>query len=66
MATRQPPQDPQLSGLAASGIAFAAWVLTLVGVFQVVAGLTAIFDDETCFPPAAQSAFSPRTPVISR
>jgi hypothetical protein len=46
MATRQPPQDPQLSGLAAGGIAFAACVLTLVGVFQVVAGLTAIFDDE--------------------
>ena len=42
MATR----EPALSGGAAGGIVFAACVLTLVGVFQVIAGLTAIFDDE--------------------
>jgi hypothetical protein len=46
MATREPPREPALSGGAAGGIVFAACVLTLVGVFQVIAGLTAIFDDE--------------------
>jgi uncharacterized membrane protein len=46
MAIQQPPQEPVLSGWAAGGIAFAACVLILVGAFQVVAGLTAIIDDE--------------------
>ena len=43
--------DPQLgrpepSGWALSGVVFAASVLTMVGLFQVIAGLVAIFDDE--------------------
>jgi uncharacterized membrane protein len=46
MATQQPPREPALSGWAAGGIAFAACVLILVGAFQVIAGLTAIIDDE--------------------
>ncbi len=33
-------------GWAAGGIAFAACLLTIIGVFQVIAGLTAIIDDE--------------------
>jgi hypothetical protein len=37
-------RDP--SGWALSGGVFAASLLTLVGLFQVIAGLVAIFDDE--------------------
>jgi hypothetical protein len=37
---------PQVSGWAVGGIGFAASLLTLVGTFQIVAGLTAIFNDE--------------------
>lgn len=40
------PREPEVSGWAASGIVFAACVLTIIGAFQVIAGLTAIFDDE--------------------
>lgn len=39
--TRQEP-----SGWALSGVVFAASILTMIGVFQVIAGLVAIFDDE--------------------
>jgi hypothetical protein len=39
---RQPP----VSGWALGGITFAACILTMIGVFQILAGLTAIFDDE--------------------
>jgi hypothetical protein len=38
------PEPP--SGWAAGGLAFAACILTLIGAFQVVAGLAAIFKDE--------------------
>ena len=41
---RKTRQEP--SGWAVSGIVFAASMLTLVGSFQVIAGLVAIFDDE--------------------
>jgi hypothetical protein len=37
---------PEPSGWALSGVVFAASVLTMVGLFQVIAGLVAIFDDE--------------------
>jgi hypothetical protein len=37
---------PQPSGWAVGGIAFAASVLLLIGCFQIIAGLVAIFDDE--------------------
>ena len=37
---------PKVSGWAVGGIGFAASLLTLVGTFQIVAGLTAIFNDE--------------------
>ena len=39
--TRQEP-----SGWAMSGVVFAASMLTLIGSFQVIAGLVAIFNDE--------------------
>jgi hypothetical protein len=40
------PTGPPVSGWAVGGIAFAATVLTIIGVFQIIAGLTAIFDDD--------------------
>jgi hypothetical protein len=49
MSTLQEPARPpeqQVSGWALGGIAFAATMMTLIGVFQVVAGLVAIFNDE--------------------
>jgi hypothetical protein len=39
------PTGPPVSGWAVGGIAFAATVLTIIGVFQIIAGLVAIFDD---------------------
>jgi hypothetical protein len=41
---RGPRQD--VSGWAVGGIVFAASMLTLAGVFQVLAGLVALFNDE--------------------
>lgn len=38
--------EPEVSGWATGGIVFAACVLTIIGAFQVIAGLTAIIDDE--------------------
>jgi len=38
--------EPPVSGWAAGGLAFAACILTLIGAFQVVAGLAAIFKDD--------------------
>jgi hypothetical protein len=41
-----PQQRQDVSGWAVGGIVFAASILTLAGVFQVIAGLVAIFNDE--------------------
>ena len=38
--------EPPVSGWAAGGLAFAACILTLIGAFQVIAGLAAVFEDE--------------------
>ena len=38
--------EPEVSGWAVGGIVFAASMLTLIGVFQVIAGLVALFNDE--------------------
>ena len=50
MSTEPPyssPTDPdEVSGWAVGGTVFAATVLMLVGVFQAIAGLVAIFDDD--------------------
>jgi hypothetical protein len=42
--SRREPDD--ISGGAAAGILFAATILLMVGIFQAIAGLVAIFDDE--------------------
>jgi hypothetical protein len=39
------PTGPPVSGWAIGGVAFAATVLTIIGVFQIIAALVAIFDD---------------------
>ena len=41
-----PRRDPELSGWATGGLLFAATILTMVGIFQMIAGLVAIIDDE--------------------
>jgi hypothetical protein len=38
--------DSQLSGWAVGGVAFAAVLMVMIGTFEAIAGLTAIFDDE--------------------
>jgi hypothetical protein len=42
---RAGPEGDQLSGWAVGGMAFAATVMLLVGTFQAIVGLVAIFDD---------------------
>jgi hypothetical protein len=39
------PERP-LSGWAVGGITFAAILMIMIGIFQAIAGLTAIFDDD--------------------
>jgi hypothetical protein len=39
-------EPPQVSGWAIGGIAFAGTIMVLAGVFQALAGLVAIFNDE--------------------
>jgi hypothetical protein len=39
------PREP-VSGWAIGGLTFAATMLVLIGIFQVIAGLVAIFDDD--------------------
>jgi hypothetical protein len=47
MSTMQErPPEQQVSGWAIGGIAFAGTILVLMGVFQALAGLVAIFNDE--------------------
>ena len=46
MSDYHAPGDREVSGWALGGVTFAACVLTIVGVFQVIAGLAAIIDDE--------------------
>ena len=43
-----PPRSPErpVSGWAIGGITFAASVLGLVGIFQIISGLAAILDDD--------------------
>jgi hypothetical protein len=45
MSGMPPSRDEPVSGWAIGGVAFAATVLTIIGFFQVIDGLTAIFDD---------------------
>jgi hypothetical protein len=48
MSTTQyePQRTEDVSGWAVGAIAFAATILTLIGVFQALAGLVALFNDE--------------------
>ena len=46
MSDQRPRSDPPLSGWALGGVAFAACILTLIGSFQIISGLAAIFDDD--------------------
>ena len=46
MANDRTSGDQQVSGWAIGGITFAAVAIMLIGGFQVIAGLAAIFDDE--------------------
>jgi hypothetical protein len=43
---RRPDPGPPISGWAVGGLAFAATVMIMIGVFQAIAGLVAIFDDD--------------------
>jgi hypothetical protein len=40
------PDTPAVSGWAVGGIVFAATILIILGIFQAIAGLAAIFDDQ--------------------
>ena len=43
---RRQEEEEQVSGWAIGGIAFAATMMVLIGVFQILAGLVAIFNDD--------------------
>jgi hypothetical protein len=38
--------EPRVSGWAVGGITFAATMMLMIGIFQIVAGLAAIFEDQ--------------------
>ena len=43
---RRPHEPPPVSGWAAGGITFAACILVLIGTFQAINGLVALFNDD--------------------
>jgi uncharacterized membrane protein len=43
---REVTDAPAVSGWAVGGITFAGTILIILGIFQAIAGLSAIFDDE--------------------
>ena len=46
LPSRPDPRDEPMSPWAAGGLAFAACALGLIGAFQIIAGLSAIIDDD--------------------
>jgi cytochrome c oxidase subunit IV len=44
--TQMRPEGQQVSGWAVGGIVFAATMMVMIGVFQALAGLVAIFNDD--------------------
>jgi hypothetical protein len=44
--TQYESREAPVSGWAAAGITFAATIMLLIGIFQAIAGLAAIFDDQ--------------------
>jgi hypothetical protein len=55
-------RGPEPSAWAVGGLVFAACALTLVGAFQVIAALTAIFDDNFDVVARATRSTSTRRP----
>jgi hypothetical protein len=43
---RDVPETPMVSGWAVGGIAFAGTIMIILGIFQAIEGLAAIFDDQ--------------------
>jgi len=43
---RTADEEPAASGWAMGGLAFAGTVMIVIGIFQIIAGLVAIFDDD--------------------
>jgi hypothetical protein len=46
MSDYESKPEPTVSGWAVGGIGFAACMLTLIGTFQIIDGLSALIDDE--------------------
>ena len=46
MSDRDVYETPPLSGWAVGGITFAGVILVMIGAFEIIAGLAAIFNDE--------------------
>jgi hypothetical protein len=42
----RPAEPPEVSGWAVGGIVFAGTMLMLIGIFHIIGGLVAIFDDD--------------------
>ena len=57
-----PPRQPQPSGWAMGGVTFAASMLGLIGIFQIIAGLTAVFNDDFFVVAATTRSISTRAP----
>jgi hypothetical protein len=45
-AYEQQPAEPEVSGWAMSGIVFAGSIMIMIGTFQAITGLVALFNDE--------------------
>jgi hypothetical protein len=45
-AESRPPDGPRVSGWVSGGVVFAATVLVMVGIFQVIEALVALLDDD--------------------
>jgi hypothetical protein len=45
-AYEQRPAEPEISGWAMSGIVFAGSIMIMIGTFQAITGLVALFNDE--------------------
>jgi hypothetical protein len=46
MSSQQYQRTPEVSGWATGAIVFAATIMTLIGLFQALTGLVALFNDE--------------------
>jgi hypothetical protein len=46
MSEYEARRDPEVSGWVTGGVAFAVVMLAMIGIFQIIAGLVAIIDDD--------------------